>query len=47
MPQIQFSARVLEIAVMPQGQVRTVLNCAEDSEDSTQFLGEVVDAPVV
>ena len=34
-PQILFIVRALDISVMPQRQVRTVPNCAGDSEDFT------------
>ena len=40
---LQFIDRVLDISVMPQGQVCTVPNCAEDRDDSTgAVLGQVV-----
>ena len=45
LPQIPFIDCVLDIPVMPQTQVRTVPNCAENG--TVQFLGEVVDVPVV
>ena len=47
-PQIQFIVRVLDIAVMPQRQVRTVPHCAGDRAAlAGAVLGMVVDTPVV
>ena len=47
-PQVQFIVRVLDTVVIPQRQVCTVSNCAQDREDSTgAVLRLVVDAPVV
>ena len=48
MPQIQFLHRVLDVPVVSQRVVRTVSNCAQDREDSTDaVLQLIVDAPVV
>ena len=47
-PHVQFIDRVLDNPVMPQRQVRTVPNCAEERRDSSaQFLGMVLTRPLL